>query len=474
MTSLRTGTDGNDAVVHGLPGPELQVQVPSGALAPEQVLVPVPEPEQVLVPVPEPEQVLVPEQALLAEQVLVPEQGPAPEQGLAPLPDPLAVPLPVPVQRAPLDLVPTLPPTTVIVPTRNEAGNVVPLVTALEELLDGQPVQVLFVDDSDDATPEVVLAVAGSSRLAVRLLHREGEERVGGLGGAVAAGLAVADTAWVVVMDGDLQHPPEMVEALVSKGVAAGADVVVGSRYLPDGDNSGLGGASRVAVSRGAHGLAKLLFPRRLAACTDTMSGLFALRRDALAGTALRPDGFKILLEVLARTPGLRVCEVAFAFGERESGESKAGVREGLRFARHLSLLRLSALRTGRLGRAAAFGTVGLTGILANSLAFLAAEAAGLHYLFAALVATQVSTLWNFAGTDLLVYRGPKRRGLLPRLLPFAAVNELLLLARLPLITVLVALGSAAVVANLLTLLLAFVLRFAVSERLFRRSERES
>ncbi len=121
-----------------------------------------------------------------------------------------------------------------------------------------------------------------------------------------------------------------------------------------------------------------------------------------------------------------------------------------------------------------AFGAVGVSGIAVNALAFVLAELLGLHYLLAAVAATQVSTLWNFFGTDRLVFRTSKRRSLLGRLLPFAAVNEALLVLRVPLIALLVAAGTAAVIANALTLLLAFVLRFVISERVFRSPERAS
>ncbi len=383
-------------------------------------------------------------------------------------------PAPVPEQRDPEWSAPRLPPLTVVVPTRNEAGNVVALVAALDRYLAGQPAQVLFVDDSTDNTPEVVLRAAEHSALPVRLLHRPEGERTGGLGGAVVAGLRQVNTPWAVVMDGDLQHPPDMPGRLVAQGLRQNADVVVGSRYLPDGGHGGLPSASRVVVSRGAHLVTRLLFPRRMRGVTDSMSGLFAVRLAALDGVALRPDGFKILLEVLARTPGLRVHEVPFVFGERLSGESKASLREGLRFARHGLRLRLSVLGRGRLAQALAFGAVGVTGIAVNAAAFLMAQLTGLHYLLAAIVATQVSTLWNFAGTDRLVFRASKRRGLLARLVPFAAVNEALLVLRIPLIALLVAAGLAAVVANILTLLFAFILRFVISERLFHSAERAS
>ena len=71
-----------------------------------------------------------------------------------------------------------------------------------------------------------------------------------------------------------------------------------------------------------------LLFPTRLWHVTDPMSGCFIVRRDAVDLDRLRPRGFKILLEILVRTPGLRVSEVPLGFGERHAGHTKASARE--------------------------------------------------------------------------------------------------------------------------------------------------
>lgn len=127
----------------------------------------------------------------------------------------------------------------VLVPTRNEAGNVGPLLARLEPVMAGIDGEVLFVDDSDDQTPAVVAAAAETSAVRVRLVHRAGGERLGGLGGAVQAGLAAVTAPWTVVMDGDLQHPPEQVPDLIA-AAERGADLVVATRYHGNGSAAGL------------------------------------------------------------------------------------------------------------------------------------------------------------------------------------------------------------------------------------------
>ena len=105
---------------------------------------------------------------------------------------------------------------TIIVPTRNEEGSVAVLLDRLADELADVRAEVLFVDDSSDDTPEAIRAVARECGLPVRLLHRPPGARRGGLGGAVVAGLRCARGTWAVVMDGDLQHPPELAARLVA------------------------------------------------------------------------------------------------------------------------------------------------------------------------------------------------------------------------------------------------------------------
>ena len=93
---------------------------------------------------------------------------------------------------------------SVVIPTRNERENIEPLIARLSGTLPVGHAQVIFVDDSSDDTAAVIAKLAQTSALPVLVLHREPGERVGGLGGAVVAGLRLAEGRVAVVMDGDL------------------------------------------------------------------------------------------------------------------------------------------------------------------------------------------------------------------------------------------------------------------------------
>ncbi len=353
---------------------------------------------------------------------------------------------------------------SVVVPTRNEAANIEPLLRRLDCALAGLPSEVIFVDDSDDDTPEIVMALRHSVRMRVRVHHRPAPHRAGGLGGAVTEGIRLCRADYAVVLDGDLQHPPEVVPELLAAAVTGDVDVVIGSRYVNGGSASGLANGVRRMVSSGANLLSRLVFPLRLRGVSDVMSGFFLVRIAALDLDRLRPDGYKILLELLVRTGRLRVVEVGYVFGERHAGESNASVSEGIRFARRLFSLRLP--------RAARFALVGASGTLPNIFGTAFLDHAGMHYMAAAVVATQLAILWNFVGCDLLVWeRGSRSR--IRRYLPFALLNNIDLVIRLPLLGLFVDRWHMSVpAATVATLAIAVSARYVLVDRIIYSERR--
>ena len=242
---------------------------------------------------------------------------------------------------------------TILVPTRNEAPAVELFLERLAKAM-RQPTAVTFIDDSDDGTAYRIRRLAEKrqwGKLEVSLIHRPPSQRSGGLGSAVVEGLQSARTDWVVVMDADLQHPPEAITRMVTKAAGGQVDLVIGSRFtaLQDGspDEGGLAEESlsptRQQVTRACLAASHVAFPKRLAGVTDPLSGFFMIRRRAIDPELLRPNGFKILLEILGRFPRLRVAEIGFRFEDRSAGESKASLREGARFAGQLARLRMKS-----------------------------------------------------------------------------------------------------------------------------------
>jgi len=352
---------------------------------------------------------------------------------------------------------------SIVVPTRNEAGNIAELLRRIEGVALELPVEVVFVDDSTDETPAVISAEALKPNRNVRLLHRPPEQRMGGLGGAVIEGFRLARAPWVCVMDGDLQHPPELIPQLFEEAEQSAADLVVASRYCDNGGAESFG-LFRSLFSRGSTVVAHALFPNRLRNVTDPMSGFFLCRRQAIDLDVLRPCGFKILLEIVGRTPGLAISSVPFHFGERFAGDSKAAPVEGWRYVRLLAGLRFSSVS----GRFVRFGLVGVSGLVVNTLLLaILTQSLGIFYLYSLLLATQGSTLWNFCLAEFWVFGRHNTRGRRSRAALFFAMNNIALLMRGPLVFAMTsALGINYLVSNVTSLLALMILRFALADRL--------
>ncbi len=351
---------------------------------------------------------------------------------------------------------------SVVVPTRNEAGNIEPLLSRIDKATRGIPTEVVFVDDSTDDTPQVILNNRDRFSVQVVLIARPPEARTDGLGGAVVEGFRRARAPWVCVMDADLQHPPELIPQIYKHTLVNKADIVVGSRLAAGGDATSLG-FKRTLISRLFATVTRIAFPVRLGKITDPLSGFFLVRRTAVDLDILRPDGFKILLEILVRCPDLRVSEMPIHFGHRLAGESKASVLETIRFARLLLRLRLEANQSF-----IRFLLVGASGLVLNSLVLAAlTEFGGLFYLLSAVLATQVSTLSNFTLTELWVFGGRKsEKPFLVRMGGYLLMNNLLLLLRAPLLALLVStFGIYYLIANLISIFSLMVLRYFIADK---------
>jgi glycosyltransferase involved in cell wall biosynthesis len=358
--------------------------------------------------------------------------------------------------------VPTRPSLSIVVPTKEEADNIAPLLERLAAVAASAEIEVVFVDDSDDDTADAIRLAAGGFSAPVVLVRRNRDQRAGGLATAVVKGFERAQGTWVCVMDADLQHPPELVLDLLRRAQEGDVDLVIASRHTAGGGTEDFGPV-RSFLSYGSGLLARLAFPRALAGVTDPMSGFFLVRRDVLPIERLRPQGFKILLEVLVRTPGLRKAEVPFTFAERNAGRSKANLAEARKYLGHLWRLRVGETSA----RFTLFAIVGLSGLLVNTLLLAAfTEVGHLYYLLSAVLATQGSTLWNFALTERWVFQGGDRKhGKVGRFIRFAAINNAALAARGPLLYVFASLfGIQYLVANVLSLLLLTILRFGLAD----------
>ena len=214
---------------------------------------------------------------------------------------------------------------TLVVPTYQEAENIRPFLRAARGAL--PRARVIVCDDGSPDGTGTIAEQLGPELGLVEVLHRPAK---GGLGNAYRHGFRVAldaGTDVVVQMDVDFSHPHAMLPDMVDR-IGEGADVVIGSRYVPGGGTPDWP-AHRRLLSRGGN-----LYARRLLRLPvhDATSGMRAYRAQVLeeigVGTT-RANGYGFMLETIRRlaTSGARIDEVPLVFHDRVAGKSKMSTR---------------------------------------------------------------------------------------------------------------------------------------------------
>jgi dolichol-phosphate mannosyltransferase len=212
---------------------------------------------------------------------------------------------------------------TVVIPTYNERENIVQQVR--EVLALQPPPQVLIVDDaSPDGTGEIADRLAEEHPGRVQVLHRQGKE---GLGRAYVAGFRRAlemGTTHIAQMDADLSHSAEDLQTMMDTAVSTGADLVLGSRYIPGGSTVGWPWHRKLISRLGGYYAGLVVgLPIR-----DFTGGFKLWRREALEDIDLetiRSDGYGFQIETTYRALqlGKRWRQVPITFHDRVAGASK-------------------------------------------------------------------------------------------------------------------------------------------------------
>jgi dolichol-phosphate mannosyltransferase len=234
-------------------------------------------------------------------------------------------------------------PPWVIIPTYDEAGNLEAIVRAVVAAL--PEAHVLVVDDSSpDGTGRIADRLA-AELAGVAVLHRPAKE---GIGRAYASGFEralAAGAGYVLQMDADFSHAPADLPRLLAHA-EAGADLVLGSRYVSGGGIANWGRVRR-GVSRTGCAYARRVLG---VGVRDLTGGLKCFRAEALqaigyAGARSQGYAFQVEMTFRALRAGLRVEEIPIVFRERERGESKMSSRIALEAAVLVPRLRFGRRR---------------------------------------------------------------------------------------------------------------------------------
>jgi dolichol-phosphate mannosyltransferase len=231
-----------------------------------------------------------------------------------------------------------VPNATVCLPTYNERENLERMVRALA----GKGVDVLVVDDnSPDGTGEIADRLA-SELDYVSVLHRETKE---GLGRAYIAAfhhLLAGDAELILEMDCDFSHDPADVPRLIA-ACEAGADVALGSRYVPGGGTRNWG-LIRRTISWGGSFYARIILGLKV---RDLTGGFKCFRRQVLESLdldAIDAKGYAFQIETTYRAAkkGFRIQEIPIVFSERTEGHSKMSRSIVLEAVTRVPMLRLT------------------------------------------------------------------------------------------------------------------------------------
>jgi dolichol-phosphate mannosyltransferase len=211
--------------------------------------------------------------------------------------------------------------TVVVLPTYNEAENIVPFLHAVRAA--APRADILVVDDnSPDGTGTLAEEVA-SELGSVKVLHRPGKQ---GLGAAYRHGFTTAfDEGYeaIVSMDADFSHDPAVIPTMLQL-ITDGADAVVGSRYVPGGSTENWPLRRRLLSKWGNRYTAGVLG----LSVRDCTSGFRAYRAAALRAidpASTTADGYAFLTELVRKLTanGSKVVETPITFRDRQFGTSK-------------------------------------------------------------------------------------------------------------------------------------------------------
>jgi dolichol-phosphate mannosyltransferase len=363
-----------------------------------------------------------------------------------------------------------MPRVTIVVPTYKEVESLPHLIDRVAKLRIDQGLDIEMLVMDDDSRDGSVELIAARPEKWVQIVVRTTDR---GLSAAVLDGLRRARGEFLVCMDADLSHPPESLPGMIAK-LNGGADFVLGSRYVSGGTTSDDWGFLRWANSRVATLLALPLTPVK----DPMSGFFALRRSTFEAGQDFNPIGYKIGLEVIVKCRCERVVELPIHFEDRRYGKSKLTFRQQILYLQHLrrlyifkygawtqlmqflivggmgtvvNLAALSALLALALPQRPAiaiaifvamcfnfvlnrrfsfsatrhrpwpkqflaFVASSSVGALINyaTTLFVSERVAGMRLQVAALIGIVVGTLFNFAASRYLVFRGSHIRAPLP------------------------------------------------------------
>lgn len=208
---------------------------------------------------------------------------------------------------------------TIVLATLNEIENLPILVNRLSNVLQNikTSYQLLFVDDnSTDGTKEFIIDYCSKNPPSKYIFNKTKRSTLI----ARSQGIQKSNGKYIIIMDADLQHPPEYV-ANIYNALLKGYDIVIASRYIKGG-STGKREPERGIISRGASTLAKI-FLKSSRYITDPVSCFLGFKNNLNLEIDNGWKGYEIGIFLRASNTKAKVKEIPYVFANREKGKSK-------------------------------------------------------------------------------------------------------------------------------------------------------
>ncbi len=266
---------------------------------------------------------------------------------------------------------------SIILPTYNESKNIRGILDHIKKSFPANlKLETIIVDDnSPDNTAKIAEdyfhSIKEKSSHTINVIKRKAKN---GLSSAILNGIQESSADTIVVMDSDFSHPPSIIPKLINAIKQTRCDIAIASRYVSGGSIQGWS-IKRKLMSK----IATLIAKKGLGIEShDPMSGFFAFKKNILDGLKFDALGYKMLLEILVKTKGVKIKEVPYTFTDRELGSSKLDTKIIIDYFKSVWKLYKYGRRVEKdekrssvkfLSKAARFFTVGASGLAINYIA---------------------------------------------------------------------------------------------------------
>jgi len=294
---------------------------------------------------------------------------------------------------------------SIIIPTYNESQNICGILEHIQKSIPRnlQAETIVVDDNSPDHTAKIAedyfRSIKEKTTHTISVIKRKAKT---GLSSAILNGIQQATGNTIVVMDSDFSHPPNIIPKMIETLKQTRCDIVIASRYVKGGAIQGWP-LKRKLMSK----IATVIAKKGLGISSkDPMSGFFVFKKNIISGLKFDTIGYKMLLEILVKTKGVKIQEVPYTFTDRQHGDSKLGTSTVLDYCKSVwklykygrNVRKIEPRTSVRfLSKAARFFTVGASGLGVNFLAsVLFSLSTDMWYIHATVVGIMFSITSNF------------------------------------------------------------------------------